>query len=162
MRITRILASVSIVVAVTGAGLGGGTARATTGDSNVTPVPALYKVPHSTAVRYLGAYSLQTAARGSRLTSAKIVVELNSLGYLQAIGSFYGYDAQGSRTSWVASFYNFHLIGANRMTVEVFGPLGGTKLGLLTFKRTANGDWMGQIALPKTPYSVVFHRTAVL
>lgn len=162
MRITRILASACIVGAVSGAVLGGGTAQATTGDSNVTPVPARYKISHSIAVRYLGAYSLQTAAPGARLTSAKIVVELNSLGYLQAIGSFYGYDAQGSRTSWVASFYNFHLIGANTMTVEVFGPLGGTKLGMLTFKRTVKGDWIGRIALPKTPYSVVFHRTAVL
>jgi hypothetical protein len=156
------VAPLLVAAALVGAVLGGGTARATTGDSNTTPVPALYKVPHSTAVQYLGAYTMQSAAPGARLTGAKIEVELNSLGYLQGIGSFYGYDARGSRTSWIASFYNFHLIGANRMTVEVFGPLGGTKLGLLTFQRRANGDWTGQIALPKTPYRIVFHRTVAL
>ncbi len=162
MRISRMVASLFIAVALSGAALGGGTARATTGDSDTTPVPALYKVPHAIAAEYLGAYSLQTAAKGARLSRANMELELNSLGYLQGIGSFYGYDAQGSRTSWIASFYNFHLIGKNKMTVEVFGPLGGTKLGLLTFTRTAKGDLVGQIALPKTPYSIVFHRTVAL
>lgn len=142
--------------------LDNGTVSATTGPSNTTPVPALYKVPHRVAVLYPGQYALKSAARGARLNQGQMVIDLNTLGYLQGTASFRGYDAHGFQTSWVATLYNFHLTAPNKMTVDILGPFGTTALGKMYLQRTKQGDLVGQIALPKTRYAIQFHRNLAL
>jgi hypothetical protein len=113
-------------------------------------------------VLYPGQYSLQSVVAGLRVTKAQLLIEINPAGYLQGIASFSGYDAQGHETTWVASFYNFRATGPDKLTVEVFGALGTPRLGTLSLERTARGDLVGHIALPKVPYPIQFHRNAAL
>lgn len=138
------------------------TALATTGNSPTSPVPALYKVPAQIAKVLPGQYVLKTVASGARLSHAQMVIELNPLGYLQAVGSFAGYDAKGFATNWVATFYNFRVLGPNKMSAEIFDPLGTRRLGTLVFQRTSQGSLVGQISLPKTPYNIQFQRNLAL
>jgi hypothetical protein len=164
MRLVRVAWSMAFILA----GLGGGLCRsvggvsATTGNNATNPVPALYKVPHQIEILYPGQYSLKSAAGGSRLTRAQVAIEINSAGFLQGVASFYGYDAHGYQSQWVASLYNFRVIGPNRLSVEVLGPLGAPLLGKMYLQRTKQGDLVGQIALPKTPYAIAFHRNVAL
>lgn len=164
MRTHRVLCvPCSLLLALAGAGvLATGTVLATTGPSIITPAPALYKVPHRVAVFYPGQYALRFAARGARLSEGQMVIDFNTLGYLGGVASFRGYDASGFATSWVATLYNFHLTAPNMMTVDVLNRFGTSRLGRLYLQRTPQGDLVGQIALPKTPYAVRFHRNLAL
>ena len=139
-----------------------GTVSATTGPSLTTPAPALYKVPHRTAVLYPGQYVLRFVARGARLSRGQMAIDFNDLGYLKGVASFQGYDAGGFQTNWVATLYNFHLTAPNMMTVDVLDQFGTSRLGRMYLQRTAQGDLVGQIALPKTPYAIRFHRNLAL
>jgi hypothetical protein len=164
MRAVRLALFLGLFLALlmTGGLRGAGVVSATTGNSDTTPVPARFKVPHKIEVLYEGAYVLQSAAAGSRLVHGQMAIEINNSGFLQAIGSFLTYDPQGHQTERVISFYNFHLIAPNTMTVELFGPLGTPLLGTMTLLRTARGDLVGKIALPKTAYAVAFRRNVAL
>jgi hypothetical protein len=135
---------------------------ATTGNSDATVVPARFKVPHRIAVLYAGQYVLQSAAGGARLRSARMVIEINTLGFLQGIGSFFGYDALGYQTTWVAAFYNFHLISWERMALEIFDATGTHVFGNMYLRRSKQGNLIGQIALPKTLYAIQFSRKVAL
>lgn len=139
-----------------------GRASATTGNTAAAVVPAHYKVPRKVAVLYPGQYVLQSAAGGSRLIHGQLEFEINSLGYLQGIGSFMSYDNQGYQTSWVATFYNFHLTAPGTMTIEIFDVTGTHVFGHLYLQRTKQGDLRGQIALPKTRYAIAFQRRVAL
>lgn len=138
------------------------TVMATTGPSNSTGPTALYKVPHRVAVLYPGQYVLTSAARGARLGQAQMVIDFNGAGYLQGTASFRGYDASGFQTTWVATLFNFHLTASNQMIVDVLSPLGTKAFGRMFLRRTAQGNLIGQIALPKTRYSIRFHRNFAL
>ena len=142
--------------------LGTDTVLATTGNTAAAVVPAHYKVPHKIAILYPGQYDLQSAASGARLSKVQMAFEINSLGYLQGIGSFFGYDAQGHQTSWVATFYNFHLTAPDKMAIEIFDPTGTRVFGKLYLRRTKQGNLIGQIALPKTLYAIAFQRKVAL
>ncbi len=135
---------------------------ATTGNSDAAVVPAHFTVAHRIAVLYPGQYTLQSVASGARLSSVRMVIEINALGFLQGVGSFYGYDAQGYRTTWVATFYNFHVISSDRMAVEIFNAFGTRVFGSMFLRRTKQGNLIGQIALPKTPYAIQFSRKVAL
>ena len=141
---------------------GAGRVSATTGNSETNPVPARFKLPHQVAVLYLGQYTVQSAAAGSRIIRGQMAFEINTLGFLQGIGSFLRYDAQGQQTEQVVTLYNFHLTAPNTVTVELFGPLGVPLLGTMTLHRTARGDLVGKIALPKTSYAIAFHLKVAL
>jgi hypothetical protein len=135
-----------------------GTVSATTGNTAAAVVPAHFKVPRQIAKLYPGQYLLRSIASGARLSRVQMVFEINALGYLQGVGSFYGYNAQGFQTSWVATFYNFHLTAPGRMAVEIFDVTGTRVFGHLYIRRTKQGNLQGQIALPKTPYAIEFQR----
>jgi hypothetical protein len=162
MRTVRFLFYFCLFAVLVTGGLCAVPVSATTGNSETNPVPARFKVPHQVEVLYPGQYSLRSASAGSRLIHGQMALEINEIGYLQGIGSFLRYDAQGHQTEQVVTFYNFHVIAPNRVTVEIFGPLGTPLLGSMTLQRLASGDLVGKIALPKTPYAITFHRNVAL
>jgi hypothetical protein len=135
---------------------GPGRALATTGNTTAVTVPARYSVPRQIAKRYLGQYVLKAMAGDTPVSSGQMEIEINTLGYLQGVGSFYGYDAHGHQISWVATFYNFHLTGPNAMALEVFDVTGTHVLGAMRLQRSSRGDLSGQIALPTKRYPVQF------
>jgi hypothetical protein len=135
-----------------------GTVAATTGNTDAAVVPAHFKVPRQVAVQYPGQYVLKSVASGARISRIQMVFDINALGYLQGIGSFYGYDAQGYQTSWVATFYNFQVTGRDRMAIEILDVTGTKVFGHLYLLRTKQGNLIGQIALPRTRYSIEFQR----
>jgi hypothetical protein len=164
VRLIRVAWSLCFVLVV----LGGSSFQsvrgvsATTGNSNAAVVPAHFKVPHRIAVLYPGQYVLRSAAGGARLRSAQMVIEINTLGFLQGIGSFFGCDAPGYQTTRVAAFYNFHVISSDRMAVEIFDATGTHVFGNMYLRRTKQGNLIGQIALPKTLYAIQFSRKVAL
>jgi hypothetical protein len=163
MRVARLACLICLLAGVLGAGfVGARTVSATTGNTTTTPVPALYKVPRAVATLYPGQYQLKASASGARLSRGQMVIDLNPIGYLQGVASFFGYDAQGYQTSWVATLYNFRVIGPNKMSVQILDPLGTTVLGKMFWQRTAQGDLVGRIMLSKTAYSIRFHRNLKL
>jgi len=160
MRGVRIWCIVFLVLVVLALAAirGVGAAWATTGNSDSTPIPAHYQVPRRIAALYPGQYVLTSVASGARLSRGQMAIDLNAIGYLQGVASFYGYDTHGYQTSWVARLYNFRVTGPNRMSAELLDPLGTTVLGKMSWQRARQGDLTGSIALPKIPYGIHFHR----
>jgi hypothetical protein len=154
--------SLLLVSLLTGGLRGAGRVSATTGVTDFGPVPARFKLAHQVEHLYLGQYTLRSVAPGSRIISGQMAIDVNDLGYLQGIGSFLSYDAQGYRSERVVTFYDFHLVAPHTMMVELFGALGTPLLGTMAVQRTASGDLIGSIALPKTPYAIAFHRNVAL
>jgi hypothetical protein len=132
---------------------------ATTGPT-ATLKPAKYRVGPKIAALYPGQYVLQPIARGARLQRGQMAIVINLLGYLQGLVQFTGYDAQGSKSTWVATLYNFHLTTRDGMVIELFSPLQTQFYGYMYVRRTKQGDLVGQIALPKTRYAIQWHRTS--
>ncbi len=135
-----------------------GGARATTGPTQFLP-NSPYRVANKYVPLYRGQYLLKTVARAARLSGAALGVEVNTKGYLAGVGQFYGYDAQGSQTSWTATLYNFHLTSHNRtMVIDLLAPAGRLLLGRLYVQRTNKGDLNGQIQLGRERYTISWHK----
>jgi hypothetical protein len=136
---------------------GPGPASATTGPTYFLP-PARYHVASRLALRYRGQYILATTARSAHLSGGALGIEINDRGDLYGVGQFYGYDAQGEQTSWVATLYNFHPARHGIMTIDLLAPAGRLVLGRLFVSRDKHGDLVGQITLGRKRYSISWHK----
>ena len=154
----RILCTLLALLGLAGCLLapGPGQAVATTGPTYFLP-PARYHVG-KLARLYRGQYILQSVARGARLSGAAIGIEVNERGDLYGLAQFYGYDAQGYQTSWVATLYNFHPVAHGLMIIDVLGQTGWPLLGHLVVSRTKQGDLVGQIDLGGRRYAIRWHK----
>lgn len=137
------------------------TAFATTGPTTVV-TPAKYRVARAIALRYPGQYVMQTAASKARLVHGQMAITINSLGYLQGVAQFTGYDAHGLESTWIAFLYNFHLTARGVMVIGLYGTFGDRVFGSLYVQRTKQGDLVGQIALPSTRYAIRWHKNTSL
>jgi hypothetical protein len=136
---------------------GPGPASATTGPTYFLP-PARYHVASRLALRYRGQYILTTVARSAHLSGGALGIEINDRGDLYGVGQFYGYDARGEQTSWVATLYNFHPARHGIMTVDLLAPGGRPLLGHLFVSRDKHGDLVGQITLGPKRYSISWRK----
>jgi hypothetical protein len=140
-----------------------GVAFATTGPPTGQQLPRpRYRVDHKVAALYSGQYVLVAVAGGAHLRSAQIAMSINALGSLQGSGQFFGYDAQGVQTSWVALLYNFHPIAHGAMIIDLLGPTGSPLLGRLVVQRTQKGDLFGRITLGRHSYPIKWRKTLSL
>jgi hypothetical protein len=135
---------------------GPGRVAATTGPD--TPTPARYRVPFRLAQPYRGEYRLETAARGARLTSGMMAIDLNELGYLYGVIQLRGYDVRGYVTSWVVTLYNFHPIAHGRMIIDVFAAGQTVLLGHLVVRRLGDGDLASQLNLGRKSYTITWRK----
>jgi hypothetical protein len=136
---------------------GPGQASATTGASYFLP-PARYHVASRLALLYHGQYILTTVARSAHLSGGALGIEINDRGDLYGVGQFYGYDASGEQTSWVATLYNFHPDRHRIMTIDLLAPGGRPLLGHLVVSRTKQGDLVGQLELGAQRYAIRWHK----
>ena len=136
---------------------GPGPAAATTGPTYFLP-PARYHVASRLALRYRGQYMLTRAARSAHLNGGALGIEINDHGDLYGVGQFYGYDARGEQTSWVATLYNFHPARQGIMIIDLLAPGGRPLLGHLVVSRNKHGDLAGQIELGPKRYSTSWRK----
>ncbi len=137
------------------------TVLATTGPTTVA-TPAKYRVDRTIAMRYPGQYMMQTVAEKARLAHGQMAIEINSLGYLQGVAQFNSYDAHGQQSTWTAFLYNFHLTAHDVMAIGLYSVFGSGSFGTLYVQRTKQGDLIGRIALPSTPYAIRWRKTLSL
>jgi hypothetical protein len=136
---------------------GPGHASATTGATYFLP-PARYHVKSKIELLYRGQYILQTAVKAARLSGGALGIEINDRGDLYGVGQFYGYDARGEQTSWVATLYNFHPVRHGIMIIDLVGPAGRPLLGRMFVSRNKHGDLVGQIELEQKTYSISWRK----
>jgi hypothetical protein len=136
---------------------GPGPASATTGPTYFLP-PARYHVASRLALRYRGQYILTTVTRSAHLSGGALGIEINDRGDLYGVGQFYGYDARGAQTSWVATLYNFHPARPGIMIIDLLAPGGRPLLGHLVVRRTKHGDLAGQIELGPKRYPISWRK----
>jgi hypothetical protein len=155
----RILCTLLTLLGLAGSllALGPGPASATTGPTYFLP-PARYHVASRLALRYRGQYILTTVARSAHLSGGALGIEINDRGDLYGVGQFYGYDAHGEQTSWVATLYNFHPVRHDLMIIDLVGPAGRPLLGHLFVSRNKHGDLAGQIELGPKRYSISWRK----
>jgi hypothetical protein len=110
------------------------------------------------ALRYRGQYILTTAARSAHLSGGALGIEINDRGDLYGVGQFYGYDARGEQTSWVATLYNFHPARQGIMIIDLLAPGGRPLLGHLVVSRTKQGDLVGLLELGAQRYAIRWHK----
>jgi hypothetical protein len=120
-------------------------ARATTGPTQYLGL-SRYHVPMKTARQWRGQY-LVVQPHTAHLSGAVLGIEITPYGFLHGLGTFYGYDAQGHRTSWFSIVYNFHLTSHNVMVADILPQLSKAIMGRLYLTRQKSGDLVGQIAL---------------
>jgi len=130
---------------------------ATTGPTDYLPA-SHYKVAKGRAALYVGQYLLSSAARAARLSGGAMGIEINSRGYLDGVGQFYGYDEHGNQSSWTATLYNFHETKQHVMVFDLLGPSGTPLLGRVFVTRTRSGDLSGQILLPNGRFNIRWHK----
>lgn len=162
VRTTRLTVCLFLVLLTLSVNVGAGhvpAASATTGPSDV---PALYKVPHAFAERFLGQFELVSVAKGARISQVQMLIDFNSLEYLSGVVSFRGYDAQGNVDTWVADLYNFRQTAAG-MQIPLLGPgIGTPQLGTFYLRPTKTNGLKGQLALGSKRYAIELHRTLKL
>jgi hypothetical protein len=137
-----------------------GHVSATTGPTQFLPAPK-FKVSGSLEAKFIGQYILKTVAPASRLSGGAIGVEVDDdNGSLVGVAQFYGYDAQGQQTVWVATMYNFHELKSGKVAIDLVGPAGKPLLGRLNVTRNAAGDLIGNISLgnSSTQYAITWHK----
>jgi len=133
-------------------------ASATTGPSDYLPA-AHSKVAHGTMASYVGQYVLTSVASGARLSGGAMGIEIGSKGYLYGVGQFYGYDSNGSQSTWTATLYNFRTTKAQPMAFDLLGPSAKIKFGqILISKRLTSGDLTGQIQLTNGRFAIHWHK----
>ncbi len=155
----RRVAGMVVVACLLAAGaLGpGGVARATTGPSS--NLPATYKVSSKFGQQFIGQYILTSAPAAAHLRSAALGIEVKDTGFLYGVGQFYGYDASGSQSSWVATLYHFHQTGKAQMTIDLLVPstVSGV-LGRLFVAPPKHSILSGNIQIGAHTYPVSFRR----
>lgn len=107
---------------------------------------------------YRGQYILTKAATGARLSGGELAIEITPYGYLYGVGQFYGYDSQGSQSSWTATLYNFHLSSRNVMIIDLLGQGGRPLLGRLFVTRGRSGALVGEINLGSRRYAISWRK----
>ncbi len=134
-----------------------GVARATTGPSaNLAPT---YKVSSKFSRQFIGQYILKSVPAAAHLQSAALGVEVNDNGFLYGIGQFYGYDASGSQSSWVATLYHFHQTGKAQMTIDLLVPATEKDvLGRLFVAPPKHSILSGKIEIGRHTYPVSFRQ----
>lgn len=135
-------------------------ARATTGPYNNLP-NSKYKVPAQIQVLYRGQYVLRSSARGARLSSGAMGIEISATGFLYGVVQFYGYDKAGSRITWVATLYNFRQ-SHNQMVFDLLASGTTTVMGDLSVTRAKSGDFTGRIQLGTGTYAISWHKISSL
>jgi hypothetical protein len=155
----RVLCTLLALLGLAGCLLAPGRApvSATTGPTYFLP-PARYHVASRLALRYRGQYILTTVTRSAHLSGGALGIEINDRGDLYGVGQFYGYDAHGEQTSWVATLYNFHPARHDIMTIDLLAPAGRLLLGHLFVSRTKQGDLVGQLELGARRYAIRWHK----
>jgi len=139
---------------------GSGHAHATTGPYNNLP-NSKYKVPAQVQELYRGQYVLKSSARGARLSTGAMGIEISTTGYLYGVAQFYGYDQSGSRTIWVATLYNFRQ-SHNHMVFDLLASGTTRVVGHLSVTRAKSGDFAGQIQLVSGTYAISWHKISSL
>ena len=138
-------------------GSASGVARATTGPSN--NLPPTYKVSSKFGQRFVGQYILKSVPPAAHIRSAALGIEVGDKGFLYGIGQFYGYDAAGSQSSWVATLYHFHQTGKAQMTIDLLAPSTvSTLLGRLFVAPPTRNNMVGKIAIEGHTYPITFRR----
>jgi len=133
--------------------------HATTGPS--ANFPKTFKVKSAFAGKFVGQYILKSIPAASRIKSAAIGIEVNSNGFLYGIAQFYGYDASGSQTSWVATLYHFKQVGkTNQMTFDLLSSSLTIVLGHMSAGAPSHGTLTGAIVLDGHTYPIVFHQVS--
>jgi hypothetical protein len=137
-----------------------GHVSATTGPTQFLPAPK-FKVSGSLEAKFIGQYILKSVAPQSRLSGGAIGVEVDdNNGSLVGVAQFYGYDAQGQQTVWVATMYNFHELKGGQVVIDLVGPAGKPLLGRLYVTRNTAGDLIGSISLGSSTqkFPIVWHK----
>jgi hypothetical protein len=133
----------------------GGVARATTGPS--THLQPTYKVNNKFGQQFVGQYILKSVPAAAHLQSAALGIEVGSNGFLYGIGQFYGYDASGSQSSWVATLYHFHQTSKAQMTIDLLVPATEKDLiGRLFVAPPLHNILSGKIEIGRHTYPVSF------
>ena len=137
-----------------------GHVSATTGPTQFLPSPK-FKVSNALEAQFVGQYILKSVASQSRLSGGALGVEVDDdNGSLVGVAQFYGYDAQGQQTVWVATMYNFHQTKSGQVDIDLVGPSGKPLLGRLAVKRGTSGDLVGTISLGTATqqYAITWHK----
>ncbi|MDB5060046.1 MAG: hypothetical protein JWO59_3518 [Chloroflexi bacterium] len=154
----RVLSKVAIFGVLAFSALGHvGSAGATTGPTKFL-ADSHYKVPSGLAGRFIGQYTLKSAATGARLSGGAMGIEVNEHGFLYGVGQFYGYDAQGHQSTWTATLYNFRQSKSQVMTYDLLGPGGSALLGRIAVTRAKSGDLAGQVTFPNGHFAIQWHK----
>jgi hypothetical protein len=163
MSLSRTFASIVVGAALLFGGLALGVpghVSATTGPTQFLPAPK-FKVSNALEAEFVGQYILKSVAPQSRLSGGALGVEVDDdNGSLVGVAQFYGYDAQGQQTVWVATMYNFHEMKSGQVTIDLVGPSGKPLLGRLLVKRSTTGDLLGTISLGSAPqqYAITWRK----
>lgn len=154
----RVAGAVVVACLLTAGALGPtGVARATTGPSS--NLPSTYKVSSKFGQQFVGQYILKSVPAAAHLQSAALGVEVNGNGFLYGVGQFYGYDASGSQSSWVATLYHFHQTGKAQMTIDLLVPSTASNvLGRLFVAPPQHSILSGKIQIGAHTYPVSFRR----
>ena len=131
-------------------------ASATTGPTQFLGFPH-YHVAANIARLYRGQYRIDHPV-SSHLVGASLGIEINPYGFLQGISQFYGYDAHGFQTSWIATVYNFHLVARGVMEADILGQASKILLGRFYLTRSRSGNLAGRLVLGKTSYRIVWRK----
>lgn len=134
-----------------------GIVQATTGPSY--NLPPTYTVSSKFGQQFVGQYILKSVPTAARLQSAALGVEVGNNGFLHGIGQFYGYDASGSQSSWVATLYHFRQTSKSQMTIDLLPPATVTgRLGRLFVSPPRHSIMSGKIQIGAHTYPVTFRR----
>jgi len=130
-------------------------AQATTGPS--ANFPKTFKVKSAFAAKFVGEYTLKSIPAAAHIKSAALGIEVNNNGFLYGIGQFYGYDASGSQSSWVATLYHFKQVGtSNQMKFDLLSSSLTIVLGHMSASAPNHGTLTGTIILDGRSYPIVF------
>jgi len=148
---------VSACLFAAGALESGGVARATTGPSS--NLPPTYKVSNKFGQQFIGQYILKSIPAAAHLQSAALGIEVKDNGFLYGIGQFYGYDASGSQSSWIATLYHFRQSGKAQMNIDLLAPATVSGLlGRLFVAAPKHGILSGKLEIGNHAYPVSFRQ----
>lgn len=157
-NLRSVAGTVVVACLLTAGALGpGGIARATTGPSS--NLPPTYKVSSKFGQQFIGQYIMTSVPAAAHLRSAALGIEVKDTGFLYGIGQFYGYEASGSQSSWVATLYHFHQTGKAQMTIDLLVPVTASNLiGRLFVAPPKHNILNGKIQIGANIYPISFRR----
>ncbi len=145
-----------LVSALLLAGTSTAVVRATTGPS--ANHPPTFKVNNKFAALFTGEFTLKSVPASARIQSAALGIEVDDNGNLYGIAQFYGYDASGFQTSWVASLYHFRQTAKTQMSLDLLTSSLSVVLGRMVVAPPSHGSMTGSLILSGHTYPVVFHK----